>query len=131
MVDLIYKRKHHNKAKLDERDVYAIKEMLHGGMVIKDIAENFDISTQNVWRIKTKKIWAHVPDYQPEGDMEEKIRPHGNAKLTPHDIYLINALIDEGLSASEIAEKFEIQPRQVYRIKAGECWKQMPRYEHI
>jgi hypothetical protein len=63
--------------------------------------------------------------------MNENVRAHGNAKLTPHDIYLINCLLDEGLSASEIAEKFEIQPRQVYRIKAGECWKHMPRYEDL
>lgn len=56
---------------------------------------------------------------------------HGNAKLTPHDVYLINCLLDEGLSAGVIAEKFEIQVRHVYRIKAGECWKNMPRYEDV
>ena len=45
---------------------------------------------------------------------------HYNAKLTDHEIELILELYDGGMSAREIAEKFEVAVRTVFRYVTGE-----------
>jgi predicted DNA-binding protein (UPF0251 family) len=44
---------------------------------------------------------------------------HQNATLTDHDVELICALRDEGLTLSEIAEKFEVSKGCVWKIVHG------------
>ncbi len=41
---------------------------------------------------------------------------HGRAKLTDHEIDLIRQLKEEGMSATEIAEKMEVSRRYVYKL---------------
>lgn len=41
---------------------------------------------------------------------------HGRAKLTDHEIDLMRQLKEEGMSAKEIAEKFEVSKRYVYKL---------------
>lgn len=45
---------------------------------------------------------------------------HYNAKLTDHEVALIVELYTGGMSAREIAEKFEIAVRTVFRYVSGE-----------
>ena len=56
---------------------------------------------------------------------------HSSAKLTEDDVVLIKALLIEGLSASEIAQKFEVTRHIIWRIKAGHTWKHVPNPEEI
>ena len=56
---------------------------------------------------------------------------HSTAKLTEDDVMLIKLLLIEGLSAREIAEKFEVTKYTVWRIKAGQIWKHVPDPEEI
>lgn len=44
---------------------------------------------------------------------------HQNTSLTDHDVELILALRDEGLTLSEIAEKFEVSKGCVWKIVHG------------
>ena len=44
---------------------------------------------------------------------------HPNTKLTDHDVELILALVDAGLSYTEVAEKFEVSKRCIQHIVSG------------
>ena len=44
---------------------------------------------------------------------------HPNTKLTDHDVELILALVDEGLSYTSVAEKFEVSKECVWKIVHG------------
>ena len=54
---------------------------------------------------------------------------HNTAKLTEHDVYLIKALLRDGMSAYEIAEKFDVTKHCIWRIKSKQTWKHVPDYE--
>ncbi len=41
---------------------------------------------------------------------------HGRAKLTDHEIDLVRQLKEQGMPATEIAEKMEISKRYVYKL---------------
>ena len=41
---------------------------------------------------------------------------HGRAKLSDHEIDLVRQLKEEGMPATEIAEKMEISRRYVYKL---------------
>jgi len=41
---------------------------------------------------------------------------HGRAKLSDHEIDLVRQLKEEGMPATEIAEKFEVGRRYVYKV---------------
>jgi DNA invertase Pin-like site-specific DNA recombinase len=41
---------------------------------------------------------------------------HGRAKLSDHEIDLVRQLREEGMPAAEIAEKFEVSKRYVYKL---------------
>jgi transposase len=41
---------------------------------------------------------------------------HGRAKLSDHEIDLVRQLKEEGMPAGEIAEKFEVSKRYVYKL---------------
>lgn len=44
---------------------------------------------------------------------------HPRATLSDHDVELVLALVDEGLSYSEIAEKFEVSKSCIAHIATG------------
>jgi DNA-binding NarL/FixJ family response regulator len=44
---------------------------------------------------------------------------HPNTKLTDHDVELILALVDEGLSYTAVAEKFEVSKSCIQHIVSG------------
>lgn len=52
------------------------------------------------------------------GPDAENYARHWQQKLTDHDVELIRALRDEGLSLQEIADKFEVTKQHVSRIVA-------------
>jgi predicted transcriptional regulator len=57
---------------------------------------------------------------------------NGRAKLTPHDVQLIVELREKhGVKVKDIAEKFEVHQKSVYRILSGELWTHVTgrRYE--
>lgn len=50
---------------------------------------------------------------------------HHRAKLTAHDVELIRALGDEGMSQQQRAEKFEVSRRTIRDIDSGKNWSQL------
>lgn len=54
---------------------------------------------------------------------------HPRAKLTDHDVELIKALRPAGVSARDIAQKFECAVSTVYAILKGEIRGQVAVYE--
>jgi HNH endonuclease len=48
-------------ARLTERDIVSIREMLRAGEYQKDICRKFGVSQSIISEIKNRKIWAHVP----------------------------------------------------------------------
>ena len=59
---------------------------------------------------------------------EGKRKNHNSAKLTERDVYLIKGLLKEGLSAKDIAEKFEVTRNMIWRIRNGTNWTHVPEY---
>lgn len=60
-----------------------------------------------------------------------KRKNHNTAKLTEDDVYLIKALLRDGMRTEEIADKFEVSKHCIYRIKANQVWKHVPDYEEV
>lgn len=50
------------------------------------------------------------------------MKPHRKQKLDFEDIPLIRGLLAQGLSCTEIAEKFEVSVETISRIKTGKTW---------
>lgn len=48
----------HPKAKLSEGDIRAIRASTDSDAVL---AKRYGVSTPTIWRIKTRKIWKHLP----------------------------------------------------------------------
>ncbi len=57
------------------------------------------------------------PQYVHIGEYGKRIgETHGRAKLSDHEIDLVRQLKEEGMPATEIAEKMEISKRYVYKL---------------
>lgn len=56
---------------------------------------------------------------------------HSTAKLTEDDVVLIRALLEEGLTPMQIAEKFEVTKHTIYRIQRKEIWDHVPDQQEI
>ncbi|HEY5993927.1 MAG TPA: helix-turn-helix domain-containing protein [Gallionellaceae bacterium] len=57
------------------------------------------------------------PQFVQIGEYGKRIgETHGMAKLTDHEIDLVRQLKEEGMPAAEIAEKFEVSKRYVYKL---------------
>lgn len=51
----------HGVSKMTDKDVYDIKYTdKYKGMLLKEIAELFNVKYQNIYRIKNNKTWKHV-----------------------------------------------------------------------
>jgi len=49
----------HGMSKLEDFDILKIRE-LHGSMTNKELANKYNITTTQVWRIVTKRCWKHI-----------------------------------------------------------------------
>ena len=54
------KGENHGMSKLTDADVTSIREMLAAGMMQKDVAKKFNVSTAAIGSIATGKSWSHV-----------------------------------------------------------------------
>lgn len=50
----------HPSCKLDEAAIVEIRKLLSEGMMQRRIAEKFGVTEQHIYRIKTKRVWAHL-----------------------------------------------------------------------
>ncbi|MFV0305733.1 MAG: HNH endonuclease [Moheibacter sp.] len=55
---------------------------------------------------------------------ENRFNPtKNNSKLTRYKVSKIKKLLNEGTSAGELAEKYNVSKNQIYRIKRGDNWR--------
>lgn len=58
----------HGGAKLTDADVRDIRKLLREGARNKDLAARFGVHPDQIWRIKTGRLWSHVVDAEVFGD---------------------------------------------------------------
>lgn len=55
-----FKSETNPKAKLTKEQVALIKEALHKGVAVKDLAQEYQVSPSAISRIKRKKTWRYL-----------------------------------------------------------------------
>jgi len=66
---------------------------------------------------KTMENTTEKPPLVQIGEYGKRIgETHGMAKLSDHEIDLVRQLKEQGMPAGEIAEKFEVSKRYVYKL---------------
>lgn len=60
--------------------------------------------------------------YSVDRTMSSRGSKHWKSVLTEDDVRLINMLLAEGLSQSEIAKKFEVKRQVIHNIATGRSW---------
>lgn len=63
------------------------------------------------------------PRYKVDRKMSSCGSKHWKSVLTEDDVRLINSLLVEGLSQSEIARKFDVKRQVIYNIASGKSWR--------
>ncbi len=71
----------------------------------------FETSTRNERHTMTKPQMIQIGEYGKRIN-----ESHGRAKLSDHEIELMRQLREQGMPAREIAEKFEVGKRYVYKL---------------
>lgn len=52
--------KKHGREKLDAEDIPIIRELIADGMIIKEIAQKFEVSISTIWKIGAGQSWRHI-----------------------------------------------------------------------
>lgn len=52
--------KFHHRAKLEESDIPLIRGLYQEGLMIKDIADKFEVASPTISDVISKKTWRHV-----------------------------------------------------------------------
>ena len=73
-----------------------------------------------------KRSFRSLDNYETMGkEMSNYWQNHNHRKIEPNDVMLIKALRQEGLTLTEIAEKFELTKSHVSKIVNNKTWKHL------
>jgi len=109
---------------LTEENVREIKKLLYLGIKQQEIADKFNVKRVSITNINTGKTWTHVV-IDTTGlvkDSLKKPKKSVSRTLNEEKAREIKILIRDGLSNSEIAEKYGVKPNMISRIRSGERW---------
>lgn len=116
-------------AKLTEKDVVSIKEMIRDGHRLIDIAKQFGVRKSTISQIKSGRNWSHV---KVEGFKEEnpntlhyaKGNNHPQAKLTEDQVSEIRKTYKAGgYSYSALAKQYGVSAATISDIVNYRIWK--------
>lgn len=103
-------------SKLLERDIATVIEMYNGGMLQREIGENFGVSQAVVSSVIRGHTWKHVHVEHP------RTRKAG-AKLTWSDVDFIRFSSQPGATVRTLAERYSVSRKTIRRILSGETWQ--------
>lgn len=113
--------KHHN-AKLTEKEVLKIKELLKVGETQTNIAKKFNVNRETISLIKSGKLWSHTG----EDISSIECSKTSNAKLTEDDVREIkNLLKGKTMTHQEIANRYNVNKSTINNIKRNKAWTQV------
>lgn len=115
-------------AKLTNKDVVIIKQLINQGYRQKDIAKRFGVSPQTISNIKTGSRWNFV-----DIPIDKNIKPlykndnygqkNGMSKLTEKDVIEIKQLLSDGETCRYISKIFNVNECTISKIKQKTRWK--------
>ena len=122
-------------AKLTEEQVNQIKTLLSSGSSIAELAGKFNISTVQLYRIRSGKRWVGRTAYR------DKVKPHPNKiqessipledlaktrslchKMTIEDAHAVRQMRAEGKRVVDIANLYEMSQVHIYNILKNKVW---------
>lgn len=94
------------------------------GLSNKDISEKYNISKYIVSRISLGKTYKHVyvEGFNPSRKDSVIGSKNPMSKLTEEDVIRIKKMIIEGCKNKDIAERFNVKPNLISRIRNGKRW---------
>ena len=109
---------------LDDDIVYKIKLDMVNGLSDKDISEKYNISKYVVSKISLGKTYryVHVEGFNPSRKDSITGSKNPMSKLTEEDVIEIRNMIIEGYKNKDIANKFNVKPNLISRIRNGKRW---------
>lgn len=112
-----------------EQVIYAV-ELEKSGLRYPEISKKTGIKSDLLYKILNGASWSSVT-----GITKSKGRPKGErngySKLHDKDIPIIMDMLNNGYTVKEIAEKFNVQPPCIQKIKSGMTWNHItgfPKY---
>ena len=107
-----------NWSTLNEQDVIEIKEALASGISSMEIAKLFNVSPGTISNLRNGRAWKGVGIQLPKLERKDSKR-----KISASDIPNIREYIKNGASDSEISKIYDCARGTIYRIRAGQNWK--------
>lgn len=105
----------HGNSILTNEEVLEIKKLLDSYTHIKIIAETFNVSISQIYRIRNGDLWSHLTGIK-NGDYEKR-KNKNQKKLTSNQILEIKELINSGKKSILIAKKFSVSQTLISNIK--------------
>ena len=112
-------------AKLTERDVRKIQEMLRRNERRNEIAQQFSIGKTAIHKIATGESWGWLTGNTPETFAyigEGRGEYNGNAKLRESDVREIRWRAQRGECQTDLAREFDVSRTTIRYIVQGKTW---------
>lgn len=110
----------HNLAKLSEDDVANVYKLRESGLLQREIAEHYGVTTVCINSILRGKNWGYLKN--PVLIADNRGEAHSHAKLKNVDILKIHSLRSLGHSHQSIANTLGFNRRYVSKILQGKRW---------
>lgn len=107
-------------AKLNEEQVYAIKNEILQGKTYKALSKYYNVSPGTISAIANNHSWAHI---EVDGWQEYINNKKSKHFLTTEEINWAKQMIKEGVSCSEIARQLNCYSSTINNIKTGKFHK--------
>lgn len=112
----------HQNAKLSEYQVRKIRKLSEQGESQRSLSKIFGVSRGTIDSLLAGKTWTHVdPDWEsPEINTPE--RHTTTNKLTENNVREIRKLYGNGVTPSDLGQKFSVNKNTIMSILRGDTW---------
>ena len=113
----------HGRAKLKEKDVLMVIELLKRDVSIKEISKRLKISAPSISQINTGRNWSHLSSCFPISKKTNRGENHYKTKLKEKDVVEIKKLLrNKKLKQTEIGRMFNVSGDDISQIKMKTRW---------
>ncbi len=106
-------------AKVTEQEVLQIKGLLLDGTAVREVATQFGVSADCIYKIKSGDNWAYLTGFELRRPGPAKGPAHPNFKHSDEVVQQIVALTAQGKTTKEVTEQLFLEKTFVNRVKSG------------
>jgi hypothetical protein len=122
------------RARLTTLKVAALRALFEAGWAIAALADIFDTSAQQAYRVITGRQWSHVPlTPEQQAAAATRIAPAARpgaanftAKLTEQQVRAIRHQAQEGIRVADLARHYRVSETCIRRVVTRQTWRDVP-----